>query len=99
MKKALMIIGGIVLALIILFIIIFAYTALTSKKLKCKSDEGSITIMYNNKTITGYTAKNMSYDLDGQKEYAEQIGIEAYLDEFSEWFKTNTTGTCQNKKR
>lgn len=36
----------------------------------------------------------MSYDLDTQKSYAEQIGIDAYLEEFSNWFSNNTTGSC-----
>ena len=32
--------------------------------------------------------------LDQQKKYAEQVGIDAYLDEFSNWFSSNTTGSC-----
>ena len=94
MKKILMIIGGIFLGVIVLVIVIFLFVSVTSKKLVCKSDQGDITIMYNSKTITGYTTKGMSYDLDHQKKYAERIGIDAYLDEFSNWFRTNTTGTC-----
>ena len=94
MKKILMIIGGIFLGVIVLVIVIFLFVSVTSKKLVCKSDQGDITIMYNSKTITGYTTKGMSYDLDNQKKYAERIGIDAYLDEFSNWFRTNTTGTC-----
>lgn len=85
----------VVVGLIILFVAIFLITSASSKKLVCESDEGNITIMYNDKTITGYTAANgLSYDLDGQKKYAEQIGIDAYMEEFSTWFKNNTTGTC-----
>lgn len=95
MKKTLMIIGGIVVGTIILFVAIFLITSATSKKLVCKSDEGNITIMYNDKTLKGYTAKNMSYEFDEQKEYAEQIGVEEYLDEFSTWFSNNTTGSCE----
>lgn len=94
MKKALMIIGGIVLFFIILFVVIFSITSATSKKLVCKSDQGNITIMYNDKTITGYTAKGISYDLDAQKEYANEIGVEAYIKEFSRFFSTKTTGSC-----
>ena len=94
MKKVLMIIGGIVVALVILFVAIFAITSATSDKLKYKSSEGNITLMYNDKTITGYTASNMSYDLDAQKELAEEIGVEEYLDQFTTWFETNTIGTC-----
>ncbi len=94
MKKALMIIGGIVVGVIIIGIIIFFVVSKTSKKLVCKSNEGNITIMYNDKTLTGYTARGISYDLDVQKSYAEQVGIEAYLEEFSTWFSNNTTGSC-----
>lgn len=95
MKKILMIFGGITLGVIILFIMVFTITSANSNKLVCESAEGNITIMYNDKTITGYTAVGFSYDLDGQKEYAEQVGIDAYVKEFSEWFNSNTTGSCK----
>ena len=94
MKKALMIIGGIVVGVVVLGVIVFSFVSLTSKKLVCKSNEGNITIMYNDKTLTGYTATGLSYDFDEQKKYAEQIGIDAYLDEFSTLFRSNTTGSC-----
>ena len=95
MKKILTIIGGIVVGVIALVAIIFAVVSLTSKKMVCKSEEGNITLMYNDKTIKGYTAKNITYDLDTQKQYAEKIGVEKYLDEFAGWFKNNTTGSCE----
>ena len=94
MKKVLMVIGGIVVGFIVLGIVVFSCVSLTSKKMKCKSNEGNITLMYNKKTITGYTAKGITYDMDGQKQIAEQIGIESYITQFESWFKTNTTGTC-----
>jgi len=97
MKKVLMIIGGIVVGFAVLFGIIFAITSLTSKKLVCESSEGKITIMYNDKTLTGYTANKVSYDFDGQKEYAEQIGVKAYIEEFSELFSSKSTGSCKVK--
>ena len=56
MKKILMVIGGIVVGIVVLGVVIFGVTSLTSKKLVCKSSEGNITIMYNDKIITGYTA-------------------------------------------
>ena len=95
MKKVLMIIGGIVLGFAVLFIVIFAVISATSSKLVCKSSEGNIRIMYNDKTITGYTVNGISYDMDGQKKVAEQIGIDAYIEQFSQWFSPNTTGNCQ----
>ncbi len=50
--------------------------------------------MYNDSTINGYIASNISYDLNGQKAIAKQIGIENYISQFKTWFKTNTTETC-----
>ncbi len=95
MKKILTIIGGIVVALILLGVIIFAVVSMTSKKMTCKSSKGNITIMYNDEKITGYTASGMTYDLDQQQAVAELVGIEAYLDEFEDWFADNTDGTCE----
>ena len=91
MKKFLMIIGGIgVLGVMILVIV-----SVTSEKMVCKSKEGNITIMYNNNGITAYAAKGIAYNLDEQQVYAKKIGINSYLDEFSTWFKNNTSGTCE----
>lgn len=92
--KILAIIGGIIIGSIILFIAIFFIVSANSAKLICKSNEGNITIMYNKKAITGYQANGISYDFDGQKEYALQIGTDNYIKEFSNWFKNNTSGTC-----
>ena len=66
-----------------------------SKKIVCKSNEGNITIRYNDKTIVGYSATKLAYDMEGQKTIANKIGIDAYIEEFKTWFKTNTTGTCK----
>lgn len=94
MKKTFMIIGGIVVGVAVLGIIIFVTVFATSKKMVCKSNEGNITIMYNDKTLKGYTAKGIVYDFDTQKEYAKTIGVDSYLNEFSTWFSNNTTGSC-----
>lgn len=94
MKKVLTIIGGLFLGVVILIVIIFLITSSTSEKLVCKSNEGNITIMYNDKTITGYTANGITYDMDAQKKIAEEIGTESYISQFEVWFKTNTTGSC-----
>ena len=94
--------GCIIAAIVIIFVVIvmgvivigLVFATSNSKKLICKSNEGDITILYNDKTIVGYTTRGMTYDLDAQKQYAEQVGIDAYLDEFAAWFSNNTTGTC-----
>ena len=92
--KIFAIIGAIVVAFVALFVAVFAIVSNSSEKLVCKSSQGNITIMYNEETISGYTAAGLSYDLDGQKKYAEQIGVDSYLQEFSYWFKSNTDGSC-----
>lgn len=97
MKKVLMIIGGIVVALVLVGVIVFVVISMTSKKLECKSDVGNITLMYSDKTVTGYAASGIEYDLTGQQKIADKIGIEAYLDEFEDWFEENTDGTCARK--
>ena len=97
--KVLAIIGGVVIGIIVLAYLIISIVSANSNKLICKSNEGNITIMYNDNEIVGYTASGMSYDLDQQKTYAKQIGVKAYLNEFSTWFSTNTTGTCETKEK
>ena len=92
--KILAIIGGIVVGIIILFVVLFSIISATSEKLVCKSAEGNITIMYNKNGLTGYKTSGMTYDYDQQKEYAKQIGVDAYLKEFNTWFSNNTTGSC-----
>ncbi len=97
--KVLAIIGGVVVGIVVLIIAIFSLVSAKSNKLICKSNEGNITIMYNDSTINGYTASNISYDLDGQKAIAKQIGIESYISQFQAWFEANTTGTCTVKEK
>lgn len=91
------IIGAVILffvGIIGLVTMLFLNVSNNSNKLICKSKEGNITLMYDETGIIGYTQKGISYDLDSQQEYAKTIGINAYLDEFTEWFENNTTGTC-----
>lgn len=97
--KVLAIIGGIVVGIIILIVVIFLLVSANSNKLICKSSEGNITIMYNDSTITGYTANGISYDMDQQKIVANQIGIKSYISQFTTWFERNTTGSCSIKEK
>ena len=89
-----------VIGFIFLITSIIKNVANNSDKLVCNSNVGKITIMYNEKTINGYIADGISYNLDEQKKYAEQIGTDAYVQEFTNWFRTNTGGTCtiENKE-
>ncbi len=97
--KILAIIGGFVVGIIVLVIAIISIVSANSNKLVCNSNEGNITIMYNDSEITGYTASEISYDFDQQKSYAKQVGIQNYLAEFSTRFQTNTTGSCSIEEK
>ena len=88
MKKILIIIGGVVITTIV-----FVSGANTFEKLVCKSPEGNIAIMYDDK-VKYHISNNIAYDLDNQNALIEKIGIDAYLEYFSIWFSTNTSGTC-----
>ena len=44
----------------------FLFTGCSSSKLVCESVEGDITLYYDDTQITGYTALNIEYDIDGQ---------------------------------
>ncbi len=96
MKKALMIIGGIVVGLIILGGIVFFTIYVKSDKIICSSSVGNITILYNEEELTGYTTSgDLSFDFDTQNAYAETIGTKDYIQEFKVWFDENTDGTCK----
>ena len=89
-----------VFAVIIIFVVaIFLIISLAVKsanhQLVCTAPEGSITISYNDSTITGYVAAGgITYDFDEQKSICEKMGTEEYMKEFDEWFRKNTSGTC-----
>lgn len=95
MKKGLKILLSVIAAVILLVIAVFVIVSLTSKKMVCEKDDKKITIMYSETKINGYTAKNLSYNLDEQSKYAESIGIEKYIDEFEEMFEKSIGGTCK----
>ena len=63
-------------------------------KLICESDQGNITLMYGESGVIGYSSLGISYDFDEQKDLAEEIGINTYIEQFKLWFETETTGTC-----
>ena len=91
-KTIFIIIGAVVLVAIVACILFFF---MGTKKLTCKSSQGNITLRYSKDNIVGYTAKNINYDLDGQQKIAEKIGVDAYLEQFKQWFANNTDGTCK----
>lgn len=85
--------GGLAIAMI--FILIFIISTNSSKKMICEAPNVNITISYNDSEITGYSSYGMGYDLEGQREYAQKVGLEAYFLEFESWFKASTeNGVC-----
>ena len=71
-----------IVAIISLVGVLFINVSNSSNKLICQSKEGNITLMYNSQELIGYTTSGMKYDLDEQKKYASEIGINAYIEEF-----------------
>lgn len=88
------IVGCVIVGFIILIIKLISGISSNSDKLICNSSVGKITIMYNESGIIGYTAIGYSYDLDGQQKYAKEVGMDAYITEFNNWFVSNTSGSC-----
>lgn len=83
------------LALAMIFVLIFIASTNSTKKMVCEAPNVNITISYDDKGITGYSSYGMGYDLEGQREYAQKVGLEPYLLEFEEWFKASTKdGIC-----
>ena len=88
------VIGLIIAGVVAFFVVVFKNITNDTNKLICTAKEGGITIMYNDDTLVGYKTKNMEFDFDEQQEYAEEIGIDNYIEEFKEWFKSHSTGSC-----
>ena len=93
-KKIVFIILGVIIGLVVLAVSLVFILTSNSDKMVCKSSKGNITILYNEKGITGYTAYNVTYNLEEQQKYAKEIGINKYLKEFNEFFTNNTDGSC-----
>lgn len=90
--------GVIILTIIVLAVsgyFIYTFMETATKKLVCESASGNITIKYNKQSVIGYTSDKITYDLYEQRLYADEIGIEKYLNEFEQWFKDNTQGSCK----
>ena len=96
-KKPGLIILGVLVGFVVLGFIIFFVISSNSNKFVCTSSQGNITLMYNDKGLTGYRANGIDYDYDGQSDYAKQVGIEQYLNEFSAMFSQNFSGVCEKK--
>lgn len=89
----------IIMIIMILFIIVLGIMSYNQNKLPvdkmvCKSSTGSITLTFTVEELLEYDSNKIDYDFKEQKKYAEEIGIDAYLDEYSNWFSNNTDGEC-----
>ena len=93
MKKALTIILAIITIVLVCINVPYIITTFTSNKLTCKSKEGNITLIYND-TVEYFFTDNIYYNLDNQKAMIEKVGISNYIDYFSNWFDSNTSGKC-----
>lgn len=88
-----------IMIIMILFIIILGIMSYNQNKLPidkmvCKSSTGNITLTFTVEELLEYDSDKIDYDFKEQKKYAEEIGIDAYLDEYSNWFSNNTDGKC-----
>lgn len=94
MKKIFLIGCSVVILSVVVMVVLVLTNKNSNKELVCVSNYGNVTITYNSATIVGYTSKGYSYDLLSEKSRAEQIGMNRYIEEFSNTFNTNTFGTC-----
>lgn len=94
-KKILSVFSIIIFVVAIVALVLFLLFSFRTNKLSCTSQQGDIIITYDEQGITGYTASTtFDYNLEGQQQYAERVGIDYYLDEFTGWFEAATEGTC-----
>ena len=98
-NKVIFLILGVIIVIIVIFVSIFLYTSLTSKKMVCKSSYGDFTLKYKGSKITGYTAsgtfgEQIDFDIDEQNKNAKELGMDEYLRTFSTVFISATDGTC-----
>lgn len=97
-KWFLVVCGAVILSVVVMVVFVLVNDGDNSKQLVCQSNEGNITLVYDNNTVVGFTASTYTYDLLSEKERAEEMGVEKYIDEFASIFNTNTMGTCTKEK-
>ena len=72
---------------------------LHSKRLVCKSEYSSITIIYDKVGLIGYSSKKYSYDFFKEQKRAKKIGVQKYIQSFRDSFQSSTGGSCKTVKK
>jgi len=87
---------GIVMLSVVVMIVLIAVNGIgnNTKQLVCKSNNGNITLTYDENSIIGYTSSGYSFDLLLEQGRFSQLGMDRYIEEYSNTFNTNTFGTC-----
>lgn len=84
------------ISLIVILIVMITPNS-SYNKLICESDQGSITIIYDDKDLKDYKNKGIDYDFESHKNLAKEVGVNKYITDFMQWFGNNTTGECNIK--
>ena len=90
--------GIVILAVIAMVVMVLVSDGNKGKQLVCQSNNGNITLYYNSETVNGYTSNGYSFDLLSEQSRAEQMGVDAYIKEYSGFFAANNNGTCTIQK-
>lgn len=94
-KKIFLAVCIFVVLLVIGLVVYITVNKGNSKELVCTSNAGNITIYYDKSTVIGYTQNGYDYSLLSEKSRAETIGIDKYIEEFTNTFVSATNGTCK----
>ncbi len=92
MKNFLAIIGGITVTVFGTGAAVVFAINLMQHKLICTSDIGEITVTYNDQNIVNYKSDDFSFNLEEHQKYAQEAGINKYIEEFSDNFRNVTKG-------
>lgn len=94
-KKIFLAVCIVVVLLVIALVVYITIDGNKTKELVCTSNAGNVTIYYDSTTVIGYTQNGYDYSLLSEKSRAETIGIEKYIEEFSNTFVSTTNGACK----
>ncbi len=72
----------------------------SSDRLECKSSNGNIMILYDEKGVIGYsTIESLSYDLYDEQEIASKMSASNYINQYKINFENSYDGTCIIKEK